>query len=163
MPRRVEDSRMLCLSIARTIKIAPQVKPGQRFEQNFLDRVVLRLDLPENLRVERRLLRHRRQSRRHEDLRAEKSFALLPVLEAAELRQRQMGVSGDDFSVARVLLRHMWTCWLTLCIQRSGYHDHRRQQSVEKCATAFGLRHGERKNNATSLRHAPAPTSFNHE
>src|SRR5580704_10757870 len=49
MSMRIEDARMFRSSIPRAVEIASQIKPGQRLDQDFLDRVVLLLNLSEDL------------------------------------------------------------------------------------------------------------------
>src|SRR5271155_996219 len=58
MSMRIKDPRMLRSSVPRPVEVAPQIKPRQRLDQDFLDCVILLLNLPEDLCVKRRLLRH---------------------------------------------------------------------------------------------------------
>src|ERR1035438_7719439 len=59
---RVQNPRMPGLFVARPVEIAAEIKPGQCFDEHFLDGVSAAFDLSEDLRMERRLLRHRRQA-----------------------------------------------------------------------------------------------------
>src|SRR6516165_1866043 len=97
---------MLYLSVARPVEIASEIKPGQRLQQHFLDRVGPLLDLSEDLRTQRSFLRQRRKPRRYQDLVAQKRLAFLPGLSARETRQRQVSISIREVAVPRVLHRN---------------------------------------------------------
>jgi hypothetical protein len=56
------------LFVARPVEIATEIKPGQRLDEHFFDGVSVAFDLSEDLRMERRFLRHRRQACRNQDL-----------------------------------------------------------------------------------------------
>src|ERR1019366_7747785 len=64
----VQNPRMPGLFVARPVEIATEIKSGQRFDEHFLDGVSAAFDLSEDMRMERRLLRHRRQSCRNQNL-----------------------------------------------------------------------------------------------
>ena len=72
----------------RPVQIAADKEAGQALEKNFFHCIALPLNPPENLRLQRRLLRQRPQSRADENVPANRRRPLLP------LRQRPIAAQG---------------------------------------------------------------------
>src|SRR5258707_7619037 len=63
---RVENCRVGTLAPAkRTVQISGEIKSRESLKINFLDAVAVALDFAKDMRVERRLLRHRPQAAAH--------------------------------------------------------------------------------------------------
>ena len=72
----------------RPIQIAADKEAGQALKKDLFHRIALPLNPPENLRLERRLVRQRPQSRTDENVLANRRRPLLP------LRQRPIAAQG---------------------------------------------------------------------
>ena len=97
MPVRIQNGGKRPLAAPeRAIQVAAEVEAGQRLEIDLLHAVTLTLDLAEDLRLERGLLRHRPQAAAHEDLLANLFGPRLPFLPGSNRRKLAGGVEVLD-------------------------------------------------------------------
>src|ERR1019366_1613413 len=77
------------------------------FEQHFLHRVGDAVEFTENLRMQRRLLRHRQQARARQDLLSEKCRLFKPRLAVGKNRHLEMRVHEWNGGIAGILFGNL--------------------------------------------------------